>query len=165
MTANNVIVCGGAFSLISDIKKAPKGILISTNHHAAQMLDCDYICTLHPENKILSWLIRYFDIENIETRGLKKVGYTGMIGISFAIQKLNADRIYLAGYDLYTGPYCHEQILFSKGKSRHPFHVHEEHWKAYFRLLGEDVHRIIPLSGPLIDIIAQFEQPAAGDRA
>ena len=145
------VVCGGAFSLISDIKKVPReAVKISVNHHAAYMLDCDYIVTI--ENKV--WLkknyLKFIDIPFIETKGLRIIGYGGTAGISWAIHKLQADQVFIAGMDLYQTDYYYTESK-PVGVKR-PFEERMKLWDQYKHSLGKHAKKVIPLSGPLVEI-------------
>lgn len=148
------VVCGGAFSLISDIKKCPPdAVKISVNHHATYMLDCDYIVTI--ENK--AWLkknyLKFIDIPMVDTKGLKVIGYGGTAGISFALHRLQADQVFVAGMDLYKTDYYYTETA-PKGVKR-PLNDRIAFWEHYRDSLKQDAKRVIPLSGPLVEIWQQ----------
>lgn len=140
-------VCGGALSLISDIKKASKdSIKISCNYHAALMLDCDYLIYID-HLRLNQKHTKYMDIEYISGEGLKTMGFCGTAGISLALQ-LQADQIYLAGIDLYQTGYYYEPGF----RPRKSFDEQIILWKAFKNLIGKDAEKVIPLSGPLVDV-------------
>lgn len=148
------VVCGGAFSLISDIKKVPREtIKISINHHATYMLDCDYIITI--ENK--AWLkknnLKFIDLPMPDVKGLNIIGYGGTAGVSFALHRLQSDQVYIAGMDLYQTDYYYTETK-PKGIKR-PISERVKFWEIYRDSLKQDAKRVIPLSGPLVEIWKQ----------
>jgi hypothetical protein len=144
------IVCGGAKSLVSDIKKVPKDcIKISANHHAANMLACDYIVSVE-QKRIMAPLLKWMDGEIVSTKGLKVVGYSGTAAVDFALKRLKCDTVYIAGMDLYTTDYYHSESK-PVGVKR-PYSERVSFWEHYRDSLGELKKCVIPISGPLIQI-------------
>jgi hypothetical protein len=144
-----VTVCGGAYSLISDIKKCPpNSVKVSANHHAAQMLDCEYIVYFHD---IVKDICAHMGSTLIDVKhyNIKVHGYVGTSAVLFALEELKADLVYLAGFDLYNSMYCHE-YNGRLGGGRHPRSVHLNIWKDFLRLI--DKSKLRPVSGPLVGL-------------
>ena len=114
------------------------------------MLDCDYIVTI--ENK--AWLkknyLKLIDVEIVDTKGLKIIGYGGTAGVSFAIQRLQADKVYIAGMDLYQTDYYYTETK-PKGVKR-PLEERLKFWELYRDSLKQDARKVIPISGPLVEL-------------
>jgi len=143
-------VCGGACSLVSDIKKVPTdAVKISCNHHAAQMLDCEWIVS-NAHYEYIKKHTGYMDIKWADTKGLKNIGYVGTTGVSFALFKLNADIVYIAGMDLYKTDYYWKETK-PQGVKR-PYKERVEFWELYKKSIGKHAARVKPISGPLVEI-------------
>jgi len=145
-----VAVLGGARCLVSDIKKIPpEAIKVSCNHHAALMLDCDWIVSIEHPRYIMPHL-KYIDLPFGDTKGLKVVGYTGTVAVDFAIKRLKADKVYIGGMDLYATDYYWSEEP-PKGDKR-PISERIDFWKHYRDSLGELAKRVFPISGPLLEV-------------
>jgi hypothetical protein len=114
------------------------------------MLDCDYIVTI--ENK--AWLkknyLKFIDVEMVDTKGLKIIGYGGTAGVSFALQTLKSDQVYIAGMDLYQTDYYYTETK-PKGVKR-PIEDRLKFWEIYRDSLKQDARKVIPISGPLVEL-------------
>ena len=114
------------------------------------MLDCDFIVTIEDKGWLKKKFLKYIDTPIVETKGLYIIGYGGTAGVSFALQSLKADKVYIAGMDLYRTDYYYSEGT-PKGVRR-PYDERVILWKHYKKHLGIDANRVIPLSGPLVDI-------------
>jgi hypothetical protein len=155
-----VIVCGGGPSLLEDLKQC-EGEKIACNHHAHKIgLETEYLLYTAPivEEYIKDYKGIVVNQKNFQGKKIRMFGYAGTAAVIFAIEHLRAEKVYITGCDLYTGPqkYCHHydekdgnEIKF---KQNHP-----KWWFQTFDYLGLDnVRKLQPISGPLIELCERW---------
>jgi len=151
----NVIILGGARTLISDIKKCPTDtVKISVNHHGVNAFECDYMVYFHD---VALELIKYSDVEliDIKTNRYKMFSYASTSAITFALYELEANKVYLAGFDLYQSTYFHSSSYDQDQRPtgyRYPMNKHIQVWDEYLRALGDFKYKLVPISGPLVEL-------------
>ena len=114
------------------------------------MLDCNYIITIENKGWLKKNYLKGIDIPFAETDGLPIIGYGGTAGISYALFRLQADQVYIAGMDLYQTDYYYSEEA-PKGV-RKPMSERLILWKNYKKLIGKAAERVIPISGPLAEL-------------
>lgn len=154
-----VIVCGGGPSLFEDLKQCPKdAIKISCNHHAAQVINCEYTLYWHKfvEDEIEGIKTERIYAKNYKGKKIRIFGYTGTAAINFALDELKADKVYITGIDLYTG----ETKYFHGDGPRTGNHwkglkYQLVWWNHLLNHIGDNVNKLHPISGPLIELCKQ----------
>ena len=156
----NVIVCGGGETLLDDLKQCPEGIKISCNYHALHAgIECEY--TVYTAKAIVEPLLDGYKTHKVcvngyEGKKIRMFGYVGTAAVMFAIQWLKADRVYIAGVDLYTGKqkYCHPHEGKSGNEAR-GLANQKAWWNQCLKYLGDDINKLHPISGPLVEMCEQ----------
>lgn len=154
-----MIVCGGGSSLLEDLNQCPDIPKIACNHHAYEIgLHCEY--TIYSHKDFVEEKLKDYTGEKIWVRPLKEFrwfGYIGTAAVIYAIRKLEAEKVYIAGIDLYTGTqkYCHPHEG-KEGNEKRGLANQKAWWNQCFKYLGEDVNKIQSISGPLVDLCKQW---------
>jgi hypothetical protein len=161
-----VVVCGGGPDLLSDLKACPpNAVKISCNHHAVQVrVKCEYCIYTH-KDIVEQKLDEYgYKGERVyirdESRPVRMFGYIGTAGVWFALNNLKADRVYIAGCDLYSqlqhkGMYCHSYESGKKGNETRGLNNQLKWWKMLLENI--DVKRLRPVSGPLVSVCRSWK--------
>jgi hypothetical protein len=112
------------------------------------MLDCDMMISIEEPRYILPH-VKHMQLPIGITRGLKCCGYTGTIAVDYALKKLKAERVLIAGMDLYQSDY-----FWYEGKprgDRRTLAEQVELW-THFKNYLDEPWRVVPLSGPLVNV-------------
>lgn len=150
-------ICGGAPSLVEDIKSAPaNAIYISANEHGSKLRHCDYIvCCDNVELKL-----RPFKTPIISHRAFadyrlfnKPATNSGAIGV-WAAWALGCSPIVIGGVAHYmNGTYWHNQKAFSSGLNAKP-EYHRAQWRKLLADMPNQIIRVV--SGPLNDLVKPY---------
>lgn len=118
-------------------------------------VDCEYCIYTHKE------LVKP-ELEGIDTKHVwikdqnsrvRIFGYIGTSAVIYALETLKADKVYIAGCDLYTAPtkYGHPYDGRDGNEIKFGLSGQKRWWWQLFDYLG-DLSKIIPVSGPLVDL-------------
>ena len=157
---DDAVIMGGGKRGLEDYKNLPdlyKPIRIACNHHIYnQKIATHYLCFVdqpdqHPDLKAaisstssIKVSTRHIDSANIVIEDHKKycIYGAGQLAVWVALKETPGN-VYLCGFDLYENdPEKHEE--------------HIMRWTRFLYRHKESVHRIIPMSGPLVDMVGWF---------
>lgn len=151
-----VTVAAGGWSLPSDIKKCPKDFVIAANYHAALMMHVDIV--IHWSEHSPAFL-KHSDVQtlDISSTSIRHIGLSGTAAITFAFL-LRPSEVWLAGYDMYTGPqpYYHN-YAYNPSMIHQSLESRKQRWRRYFSemLTPEELYKVRIVSGPLKEILEE----------
>jgi len=163
---NPVAVLGGGPNVIDDIKLLPEEtILISVNHHAQKVIDCNYMVFLdNPDNckPLLDGIVDFGGIR-ITPGYCEKYGDIDIVGNEFqpcpisAIYALcfaeytGAGPVILCGFDMYQNKkQSHVGMVPSDNyvsKHKDTLEYYLSHWRKYVATNKDNIYAV---SGPLV---------------